>query len=208
MRFLNIDNWPRKEHFYFFSQFDEPFWGVTVELDCTEAYRKAKETNSSFFVLYLHKSIVAVNRIEEFRYRIDDQDRIVIHDTIHASATITRPDGSFGFSYINFDEDFNVFERHAKKEIERVQNTTDLKPATTSENVVHYSSIPWVKFTAISHARIYSQKNSIPKISFGKLTEKEGKRMMPVSIHVHHGLVDGFHVGNYCDLFQELLNEP
>ncbi|MEL7004699.1 MAG: hypothetical protein AAFN93_18470 [Bacteroidota bacterium] len=30
---------------------------------------------------------------------------------------------------------------------------------------------------------------------------------MPVSIHVHHGLVDGIHVGQYCDLFQKLLNE-
>ena len=29
---------------------------------------------------------------------------------------------------------------------------------------------------------------------------------MPVSIHVHHALVDGLHVGQYIDCFQELLN--
>jgi chloramphenicol O-acetyltransferase type A len=38
------------------------------------------------------------------------------------------------------------------------------------------------------------------------MTEKDGKRSMPVSIHAHHGLVDGLHVGQYIDCFQELMN--
>ncbi|MCB0375244.1 MAG: chloramphenicol acetyltransferase [Sinomicrobium sp.] len=207
MRFLDMDTWARKEHFRFFNNFDEPFWGVTAAVECSEAYEKAKAENISFFLLYLHKSVVAANRVEEFRYRIDGQERIVIHDTVNASPTIDRPDGSFGFSYIAYAEDFKTFERNAKKEIERVRNTTEFMPATTAENVIHYSSIPWIGFTALSHARNFSPKDSIPKISFGKLSEKDGKKLMPVSVHVHHGLVDGFHVGKYLNCFQELLNE-
>jgi len=49
-------------------------------------------------------------------------------------------------------------------------------------------------------------KDSVPKISFGKFLVKDGKKMMPVSIHVNHALMDGFHVGQYAALFQELLN--
>ncbi|MDB5207744.1 MAG: Chloramphenicol acetyltransferase [Flavisolibacter sp.] len=29
---------------------------------------------------------------------------------------------------------------------------------------------------------------------------------MPFSIHVHHALIDGFHAGQFVDLFQEEMN--
>jgi chloramphenicol O-acetyltransferase type A len=29
---------------------------------------------------------------------------------------------------------------------------------------------------------------------------------MPISINVHHGLMDGFQVGQFIDCFQELMN--
>ncbi|HNZ72690.1 MAG TPA: CatA-like O-acetyltransferase, partial [Prolixibacteraceae bacterium] len=67
--------------------------------------------------------------------------------------------------------------------------------------------IPWLDFTGISHARSFSHPDSCPKISFGKVTEKEGIKTMPVSVHVHHALVDGYHVGLFIDKFQDLLND-
>ena len=102
---LDIENWPRKEHFHFFRQFEEPFFGATVEIDCTKAYATAKSLNTSFFIYYLHKTLVAVNGTESFRYRITD-DQIYVCDQINASATIGREDGSFGFSLIEYDIDF------------------------------------------------------------------------------------------------------
>ena len=38
------------------------------------------------------------------------------------------------------------------------------------------------------------------------MTEINGVREMPVSIHGHHALMDGFHVGQFVDKFQDLLN--
>jgi chloramphenicol O-acetyltransferase type A len=29
---------------------------------------------------------------------------------------------------------------------------------------------------------------------------------MPVSVHVHHALMDGFHVGQFVEAFQDILN--
>ena len=31
------------------------------------------------------------------------------------------------------------------------------------------------------------------------------RRIMPIAIYVHHGLMDAYHVGLYVDRFQELL---
>jgi chloramphenicol O-acetyltransferase type A len=193
---LALENWPRKDHFKFFSQFEEPFFGVCVEVDCSKAYQKAKQKQQSFFLTYLHASLMAVNAIESFKYRISD-DEVWIYNQVNASPTINRPDGTFGFAYMDYYEEFEKFYTSAEAEILRVQNSSGLIPAGSGQNVIHYSSLPWLNFTAISHAR------SFPKISFGKLSDS---KQMPVSIHVHHALMDGFHVGQFVEAFQQILN--
>lgn len=204
-RLLDLAAWERKEHFNFFKQFEEPFFGVCVNVDCTHAYTKAKEEGVSFFLYYLYKSLEAANKVEPFRYRILE-DEVVVYDQVHASAVISRPNNTFGFSYINYQPTFEAFAAGAKAEIAQVQNSTGLFPAVSGQDVLHFSSIPWINFTSVSHARAFSFNDSCPKISFGKMTEENGRRQMAVSIHVHHGLMDGYHVGQYIDLFQELLN--
>lgn len=204
---LDLENWNRKEHFEHFSKMEEPFFGATVEIDCTKAYQTAKTLKTSFFIFYLHKTLVAVNSIENFKYRISE-DKIYINDRVDASATIGREDGTFGFSLMEYEPDFKIFEKNAAIEIERIQNTTGLFTRSfDDDNVIHFSAIPWLNFTSLSHARSYSYPDSCPKISFGKMiTLDNGKKTMPMSVHVHHGLMDGLHVGKFVDLFQELMN--
>ncbi|MNR95366.1 Chloramphenicol acetyltransferase 3 [compost metagenome] len=204
---LDLENWPRKEHFHFFRQFEEPFFGATVEIDCTKAYESAKASDTSFFIYYLHKTLVAVNTIECFRYRISE-DQIYINDRIDGSATIGRKDGTFGFSLIEYNADFKIFEQTAQTEIERIQSTTGIfTRAFEEDNVIHFSAIPWLNFTSLSHARSYTFPDSCPKISFGKMTTSAtGKKTMSMSVHVHHGLMDGLHLGQFVDCFQELMN--
>ncbi len=204
---FDLENWNRKEHFAHFSRMEEPFFGATVEIDCTKAYQTAKSLKASFFIYYLHKTLVAVNAIENFKYRISE-GKIYINDRVDASATIGREDGTFGFSLIEYNSDFRIFEKTALAEIERIQNTTGLFTRSfDDDNVIHFSAIPWLNFTSLSHARSYTFPDSCPKISFGKMiTSESGKRTIAMSVHVHHGLIDGLHVGQFVDTFQELMN--
>ena len=93
---IDIDKWSRKEHFRFFSQFDEPFFGITVTVDCTRAYLLSKANKKSFFLTYLYMALKAVNEIENFKYRIVD-GHVYLFEQINASSTINRSDGTFGF---------------------------------------------------------------------------------------------------------------
>ncbi|WP_313806199.1 chloramphenicol acetyltransferase [Flavobacterium sp.] len=207
MKKLDLNTWNRKTHFEFFSQFDEPFYGVTITIDCSVAYEKAKEKGVSFFIYYLHKTLAAVNAIENFRYRIIENE-VVVYDKINVSATIMREDTTFGFSFMEYFEELNLFSQKSLEEIERIQNTPGLitRDFDGLYNLIHFSSIPWLDFTSLSHARHFKFPDSCPKISFGKMTEGNGKKTMPMSIHVHHGLVDGFHVGQFAETFQNLMN--
>jgi chloramphenicol O-acetyltransferase type A len=203
---LDLANWNRASHYEFFSQMEEPFYGLIVNIDCTTAYKKAKEQGISFFAYYMYKTLVAVNTIENFKYRIIDKE-VYLYDRIDVSATIMREDKTFGFSLIEFDTDINQFHQNTKEEIKRIQNTTGLFTRDFPEtNLIHFSAMPWLDFTSLSHARSFSFPDSCPKISFGKLTEVEGKKRMPMSIHVHHGLVDGYHVGLFVEEFEKQMN--
>ena len=205
-KLIDLENWDRKEHFLFFSKFTEPFFGVTTRVDCTKAYKNAKGKQVSFFLYYLYKALKAANQIDNFKYRIID-DQAYKFETANASPTINRPNGTFGFAYMDFDENEENFYDKAMKEIEKIRNTDSLLPAVSGENVIHFSAIPWIDFTSVSHARSFSHPDRCPKISFGKMTDINGVKSMPISIHVHHALMDGFHVGQFIDIFQGLMNE-
>lgn len=203
---LDLNSWNRKEHFLFFKQMEEPFYGITTTIDCTQAYANAKELGVSFFSYYLHKTLSAVNAIENFRYRIIE-DEVYIFDQIDASATVMREDKTFGFSYMAYAENPIDFAQIVQTEIERIQNTEGIFTREYPENLIHFSALPWINFTSLSHARSFSWPDSCPKISYGKLLDENGKKTMPISIHVHHGLVDGYHVGLFLDRLQQLMNE-
>lgn len=203
---LKLDEWVRKEHFEFFSAFEEPFHSVTVKVDVSKAYARSKELACSFFLYYLHASLQAVNQVDAFRYRINDGE-VRVYDRIHASATINRSDNTFDFSFIPFCEKIADFLPGAIVESERIRKGSGLNPGVSGLDVVHFSALPWLDFTSLTHARSFSFKDSVPKISFGKVTESsDGKKLMPVSVHVHHGLVDGVHVAAFFGAFQKELD--
>ncbi|MDB4918851.1 chloramphenicol acetyltransferase [Mucilaginibacter sp.] len=201
---FDTSTWARKAHFEFFSKFEDPVYGVCVDIDCTTAYKFAKEKGVSFYLYMLYKSLAAANTIEPFKLRIDG-DEAFIYERVDAASTIGRANGTFGFGYIDYNPSFAEFITAAKIEVERVQSRNDLEPASR-QNIIRFSSLPWIDFTSLSHARMFAvDKDSSPNISFGKMTEKYGKRSMPMSVHVHHALVDGLHIGQYIDCFQELM---
>lgn len=202
---FDLENWNRKEHFEFFNQFEEPFFGLVTQVNCSNAYQFCKKNNLSFFVFYLHKVMKAVNTIENFRYRINE-GKIYIYDQIDASATITREDGTFGFSLIKYNENFEQFNKNAKQEIERIQTTKGIFTRKFEvDNLIHFSAIPWVDFTNLSHARSFTFPDSCPKISVGKLIKDHNTCKFSVSVHAHHGLMDGIHVGQFFEKLEDLL---
>ena len=44
-KLVDINSWNRKDHYNFFKNFDEPFYGIVANVDSTFAYNKAKKSN-------------------------------------------------------------------------------------------------------------------------------------------------------------------
>lgn len=205
---INIDTWKRKEHYSFFKDFQEPFFGLTTNVDCTKAYKYAKDNNLSFFLYYMYKSLAAANAVEEFRYRIEENN-VVCYDRIHGSTTAMNADEMFAFAFLNYTDKFEDYYNSAQQEIATIKTITGMNMNDNNgrQDVIHYSTIPWISFTSLTNERDLARLDSIPKITFGKYFKEGNRLLLPQSIQVHHALTDGFHVGKYFEIFQQLLNE-
>jgi len=202
---VNLVTWKRKAHFQFFNSFEEPYYGVCVRVDCTAAYAASKRMGCSFFLYCLYQSLTSVQQVEAFRLRVEAGDAY-LYDRIDGGSTLPRVDGTFGFGYYTFTEDMAVFMADGQREMERVRLTEGLE-RRGAQNLVRYSALPWIDFTSLSHARRFAVGDSCPWITFGKMTESAGRRSMPVSIHVHHAVVDGVDVGKYIEAFQARMDQ-
>jgi len=202
---INLENWHRKSLYEHFLRFKDPYFGVTVPFDLSFAYNKAKQEKRSFFGVYLHACMLAVNEVPEFKLRIMD-DLPVKFDTIHASATIIRPNKTFGFSFINFDPDLEVFLQNIAEEKRRIENSDKLFPPINGLDCIHCSAIPWINFSGHKEP-VSGQRDSIPKFAFSNIERiSKSKIEMNTAINVNHALVDGYHVGQFCEKFQHYLN--
>lgn len=132
-----------------------------------------------------------------------------MYDEIHATQTIARADGTFAFSFVKYTRDLTLFEQLLTEEINQVKNSTGLRinSDTARQDVIHYSSIPWITFTGITHARNLKIEDSIPKIVFGKVYRDGKKWKMPVALNAHHGLMDGLHASKFFELFQNSMTK-
>ena len=203
---IDISTWKRREHFEVFKNFDEPLFGITVKVECSNAYKKTKIAGYPFSLFYLYLSMKAANEMEEFRYRIEG-DKVYCYDSVGAGPTIFRGDETYGCGYMPYNEDISEFMKQASGEVERVKTESGLKFPYAGEDILHYSTLPWADFTAVNHARRLDIGRSIPKITFGKISREADKMWLPVDIHANHALMDGFHVGKFIERFQELLDQ-
>lgn len=207
LRRLDLETWARREHFRFYRDYDNPFFNLCAEVDVTALARRTRAPEGpSFFLASLFLSLKAANEIEEFRYRIHGDD-VVVHEVIHGGSTILREDQTFGFGYFTYRAEFSRFAAEAAEELASARSSSGaLEPRPERDDLIHYSVIPWVAFTSFSHARRWGADDSVPKVVFGRHHGAGARRRMPVSVEVHHALMDGLHVARFLERFQQYLD--
>jgi chloramphenicol O-acetyltransferase type A len=203
---IDVETWERRASFQFFKDFSEPYHGVCLRVDCTATYRYAKQHRLSVFLSLLHRSLMAAQQVENFRTRVVD-GTVWRYEVINGGSAVGRANGTIGFGHYQFRERIEEFVREAAVELDRVRLREDLE-RYPDVNLIRYSVLPWFDFTSLSHARDFTRGDTAPLITFGKITEADGRSTMPVSIHVHHALIDGLHVAQFVEKFQQALDAP
>lgn len=207
MKYIDIENWKRKDHYNHFKQLDYPHFNICGNVDITNFYKYIKENKMPFFISVLYASTNTANSIKEFRFRIRE-DKIIEHEVVSPAFTVMTEGGVFSFCTSNFVENFKEFKNNTLNEIEKVKNNISIEDEPGRDDLLYITSIPWISFTNITHPIQMNPVDSIPRIAWGKYFEEGGKIKLPLSVQVHHALADGIHVGQFFNNFQEILNDP
>lgn len=206
---LDLESWPRASHFKWFAGYEQPFFNVCTEIDVSGLHERCRAPGGpSFFLATLFHSARAANEIEAFRLRLRGE-RVWRHPVVHPGSAIMRENETYAFTQFEYMPDFAEFAHRARAIIDEVSRRTDpLASDATRDDVIYFSVLPWIRFTSCTNAHRSLKTDSVPRIVFGQHFERAGRRWLPVSVEVHHALVDGLDVGRFFERFSASVAAP
>ena len=207
MRYIDLQTWPRREHFKLFSAYDHPHFGMCANVDLTTFYPFVKQRGFTFTVAIVYIIARAANAIPEFRYRIRPGE-VVEHEIVHPSGTILTDEDLFTFCTFDYTEDFSLFAARAAEQIAYVKEHLTLEDEPGRDDLLFMTAIPWVSFTSFMHPMHLHPADSVPRFAWGKFFEDGDLLKMPLDVQAHHALMDGVHMGRYFAEVEDYLHRP
>lgn len=207
MRTIDLATWPRRQHFELYHSMTYPHFSLCANVDIQIWYQaiKARQARLSTSLTFVFAR--AANEQVAFRWRIRG-DSVVEHDRVDPSPTVLLDDDLFSFCVIPYRADYHEFSALAEAKVAEVKANPTISDEPGQDNLLYMTSIPWVSFTSMMHPVHLNPIDSVPRISWGKHTLEGQSRLMPVAVQVHHGLMDGLHVGRFYERVQAILDHP
>lgn len=196
MRIIDKETWPRKAHYDFFAPMSHPFYSLTFPVDVTALRVHTKTAALPFYPALVFLVTKAMEDVDAFLYR-DRNGVIVRHDRLIPSFTDLKP-GSELFHIVTLEagEDLTDFCRRAKARSETQTEFITAGPWDPDQEI-YFSCVPWFPITALTNERDVDPSDSIPRVTWGRWEEREGRTWLNLSLELNHRLLDGYHVGQF-----------
>lgn len=212
MKFTPIDlrEWPRGQMFYYFTKMAPTGYSITVSMDITVMKKSLKERNIKFFPSYLWLVTKQLNKQIEFKVAYQE-DTLGYYDVLTPLyAAFHQEDKTISLMWTEYNDDFSAFYENYLLDAEQFGGNHGIlcKPELPPANSYTVSCVPWIEF---SHFALHSYENKsyfFPTIEAGKFFEQDGKIKMPLSITVHHAATDGWHIKQFLEDLQSLMDHP
>ena len=205
MRKIDPNTWPRRDIFDFFSKISNPFYSVTFNVDVTEAYAYAKRSGLSFYYALVYLVTRAINSVEAFRYALVDGELVLLDERSPSFTDLKKGSESFHIVTMPCKGDIAEFCFDAKRR--SAGQTTFLSTDKEGVDLIYFSCLPWVELTALTNERDFDPDDAIPRVSWGKFHERDGRKILGMSLELNHRFTDGVHIGKFADALQNLISE-
>lgn len=207
---IDVQNWPRFQMYYYFSQMAPTAYSITVEIDVTNLVEITKEKGIKFFPCYLWLVTKNLNKQIEFKTAIKDGE-VGYYDTLTPLYASWHEDTKvFSLMWTEYSDDFNTFYKSYLENQEKYGDTRGVlsQPNTPPpENAYTVSEVPWINFKHFAVHNFDNKMYFFPSVEAGKYVEKDGKLMMPLSLTCHHATTDGYHIQKFIeDLENDIAN--
>lgn len=208
MKAIDMKTWSRRKIYGFFLPVSDPFYVTSFPLDVTNLCSYKKAHGISFYYALCHLCAQAVNCVENFRYTSRGGQVFLLDERI-PSFTDMRP-GSDLFYYVTppFCADLDTYCKSAKAY--SAAQTAFIDTSLETDALIYISCLPELYATAQTFVHNFSDpnelENNIPRISWGKYIEINGRQTLNVSVEVNHRFVDGIHVSRFAAELQRQID--
>lgn len=205
-KYIDMETWKRKPAFTNFYGTDLPYLIVGAELDVTNLYNFTKQNKLSFYFALTYLANTTADSIVNFRYRFEENKAFEIGHNTAFVAYLRKGEENY---FMVECEDCATLSDFCKVNYARANNpsSVDAMPNLKGRlDVICYTCLPWINYTHIFRTIAKNGIDCNPKISWGKFCKKENHVYVNFSCQTHHGLMDGYHIGQYYIKMQEHLD--
>ena len=204
MKRIDLDTYPRRNHFNHFCAMAYPYTGVTVDVDVTDLLALCREKGDSFYLMVLHAVALAADDVPEFRRRID-HGGIVEYDECPTSHIELKPDGTYAYCTLHHHMPLADYLAQAESARTAAREGGSIVEEDDVQSMYFISTLPWLHYTQLIQP-VACGEESNPRITWGKYQANDkGRMMMPLSVLVHHALVDGIHIAKFYEAFNQQM---
>lgn len=203
------DKWTRQEHFRHYMDNVRCTYSLTVQIDITKLHIVLKSNNIKAYPVQIFLISSIVNLLPEFRMSISDQGEPGYWEVSHPSYTIFNNDTkTFSSIWTPYEKRFSSFYKACLKDIRLYSKSTAFAPKHGEPpNIFTVSSVPWIDFTAFN-LNVYGDGTYLsPIFTIGKYVEHTNRTFMPIAMQLHHSACDGYHVGQFVEALQEMVQK-
>ena len=206
---IDINNWQRKLAYETFSSYSDPYTGIVTKIDITNLINFCKQNKISFYGCMTYFVLKSLDDIDAFKYgfgKEDGNEFVYKYDTLAATSTVINSDNELNFTrYVEYDEDISNFLIEFSKATEDASNNVPYYKILGLENMnkINITCIPWITFSNFKDAIDFNEKNSKPKICWGKYYLDDDRYLIDISLLVNHAFQDGYHMGLFFNNLQQ-----
>ncbi|MGV9657900.1 type A chloramphenicol O-acetyltransferase [Streptomyces koyangensis] len=207
---IDLDTWPRRQHFDHYRRRVPCTYAMTVEVDVTTFAAALRRSPRKSYLAQVWALATVVNRHEEFRMCLTDSGDPAVWPVVHPDFTVFNPEReTFACVWAPYDPDFGTFHDTAAPLLAEHSRATDFFPqGDPPPNTFDVSSLPWASFTGFTLDIRDGWDHLAPIFTLGRYTEREARLLLPLSVQIHHAAADGFHTARLTDELQTLLADP
>ena len=206
---VDLEHYARRAHFVHFRAMQFPYFSLTVPMDVSSVRQYCCEKGCSFYLTFMHLVALAANEIPEMRQRIHGET-IREYAFCNTSHVELLDNGTYTYCTLEHDMPMDEYLQKAVQAREACRHKQVLAEDEEVESLLFISSLPWIYYTQLTQPGGGGGESN-PQITWGKFVQDgQEKWMMPVTVQVHHALVDGLHVSRFYESLIErirLLNQ-
>ena len=201
-RLIDMESWSRREFYEHFIKEVRCTYSAVVNIDIT-ALRGQKLYPAMIWLLTR-----TVNDMPEFRTSLTPEG-LGIYDDMHPMYTVfNKENKNFSGIWSWFSEDYGEFLKSYEADAAEYSRSTRYAPKEgTPPNSFNISMVPWLEFTGFNINVFDEGKFLLPVFTMGKFFERDGRRLLPLAIQVHHAVCDGYHMGQFVEKLQKYVDD-